>query len=296
MSENARPTLSRWPFLLGDLLLLAAGAGVAWLAHTGRLEWSPALAALLVAAVALGGWMLVTPFLREHAAAVRLEEQAGLAGTLQQIQQLRNVAAQVTAAGTQFQAAQESATRTQAAAGELLAAMQAERQSFTQFLQQANDQDRQALRLEVEKLHRGEQEMLQVVVVLLDHSYALLQAAVRSGHQGIVQQLAHFRHACLDTVRRLGLVALEARPGEEFNAQLHEWAQPRTATPGTRIGRTVACGYTFRGVALRRIIVDPPEPPPAVSTGLAIPDPLPGTGEPAAPDSPGDEPEAAQPS
>lgn len=294
MSESSSPRLSRWPFLVGDLLLLASAAGVAWLAHSGSLEWSARVAALLVGAVGLGAWILVIPFLREHAAAVRLQEQDGLAGTLQQIQQLKNVAAQITAASAQFQSAQDSATRTNAAAGQLLAQMQAERQSFSQFLQQANDQERQAMRLELDKLHRGEQEMLQVMVLVLDHSYALLQAALRSGNQGIIQQLGHFRHACLDAVRRIGLVAVEARPGEEFNPQVHDLVEPKEVAPGTRIGRTMACGYTFRGAGLRRVIVDLAEPPPPVSSGMAIPDPSLAGMEPGPAGSPGDEPDAAQ--
>ena len=59
--------------------------------------------------------------------------------------------------------------------------MTGEVRQFTEFMQKMNDSEKAALRLEVEKLRRGEGEWLQVLVRILDHVFALHAAAVRSG-------------------------------------------------------------------------------------------------------------------
>lgn len=255
MSETMGPTVSKWPFLLGDILLLGVAAGIAWQCRIGAMPYSPAYVGLIVAAVALGAWMLCRPFLREHEAAIRASEQTNLAGTLTQIRHLEGVGQQVAGAAAQLTAAGQSLSGVEEAARELTAKISQERHQFAQFLQNVNDQEKQNTRLELEKLRRGEQEGLQVIVHLLDHTYALFQAGARSGQPGLVQQLGNFRAACLDSVRRLGLVSHEAEPGSGFNPDAHETHDGQEASVGTPIAGTFACGYTFRGAPLRRIVV-----------------------------------------
>lgn len=255
MSETMVPTVSKWPFLLGDILLLGVAAAIGWQCRAGAMPYSPAYVGLIVAAVALGAWLLCRPFLREHEAAVRAGEQTNLSGTLAQIRHLEGAGQQVAGAAAQLSAAGQSLSGVEEAARELTAKISQERAAFAHFLQNVNDQEKQATRLEVEKLRRAEQEGLQVIVHLLDHTYALFQAGARSGQPGLVQQLGNFRAASLDAVRRLGLVSHEAESGTGFNPDAHETHDGTEAVPGALISGTFACGYTFRGTPLRRIVV-----------------------------------------
>lgn len=255
MSEQEVPRAAKWPFLLGDLSLIAAAGGVAWLAHSGRIPWSLSVAGVLTGAVAVGAWILVTPFLRDQEAELRLKENDGLADTLRQIQQLERVAASIAAGATNLAAGQQSLQRAEAAAGALVQQLGTERKSFTEALQRTQDQEKQTLKLELDKLRRGEEETLRVVCHLLDHNYAVYQASQRSSQPGVAQQLAQYRAACLDAVRRLGVVAHEATTGEAFNPDFHQTLDGSAPPPESRIAGTLACGYTIRGMAVRPIIV-----------------------------------------
>ncbi len=255
MSEQTVPRAAKWPFVLGDLCLLAAAGGVAWLAHSGRIPWSLSVAAVTTAAVGAGAWVLVTPFLRDQEAELRLREQDNLADTLQQIQQLERAASSIAAGASNLQSGQQSLQRANESAAALVQQLAAERKSFAETLQRNQDQERQTLRLELEKLRRGEEETLRVVCHLLDHNFAVYQAGQRSPHPGVAQQLAQYRAACLDAVRRLGIVAHEATPGDAFHPDFHQTVDGKNPPADSRVAGTLACGYTVRGLGVRPIIV-----------------------------------------
>jgi molecular chaperone GrpE (heat shock protein) len=134
--------------------------------------------------------------------------------------------------------------------------MTAEAKSFAEFMQRANDAEKSTLRLEVEKLRRSEGDWLQISTRLLDHIYALNQAAARSGQTGLIQQLGNFQAACRDVTRRIGLVPFLAEPGTPFDPNLQqpldEKSQP---APGAVVAETVVTGFTFQGQLLRRAVV-----------------------------------------
>ena len=135
-----------------------------------------------------------------------------------------------------------------------------------------NDSEKAALRLEVEKLRRGESEWLQVLVRILDHVFVLHAAAVRSGQPKLVEQIANFQNACRDVARRLGLVPFSAGPDEPFNAERHQAVSGEDKPPANAaVAETVGAGYTFQGRLLRPALVrlrepNPPGKIPAVGT------------------------------
>lgn len=286
MSDVPVPVATKWPFILGDLLLLAAAGGVAYAAHTGQLPMNVSVAAVLTATVAAGAWILVTPFLRDQEAALRLQENDQLSNTLQQIQQLDRVANSISASAASIQSGQQALQRAEIAAGAVATLMESEKKVFLDSLHRFQDQERNTLKLELDKLRRGEEETLRVICHLLDHNFAVYQAGQRSTQAGVAQQLAQYRSACLDAVRRLGIVAHEANPGDTFNPDFHQTLDGKAPAPEARIAGTLACGYTIRGQLVRPIIVStgestqasttPPTQQPDLATGTSTPAPLPG--------------------
>lgn len=246
------PKLVKWPFLLGDALLVAFACFILKTASWPLSRWE-------IAAVApcfgIGAWLAILPFLREHKAAVKLWEQTNLVEAAQQLEQLVTVANQISAATTHWQSVQDSAAKTVAASDELARRMAGETKGFAEFFQRAEAQEKAAMRLEIDKLRRGEGESLQVIVHLLDHVYALFLASVRTGQPQLTQQLGQFRAACLDTVRRLGVVAHEAMPGEDFDPKAHQTPDGQEPAAGSKVAGTIACGYTYQGQPVRRILV-----------------------------------------
>jgi len=151
---------------------------------------------------------------------------------------------------------QESAGKTAATAKEMADRMAAEVKDFNEFLKHANEGEKSALRLEVGKLRRAESDWLQVLVRLLDHVYALHQAALRSRQPSLIDQLGQFQNVCRDTARRVGLSPFVAAPAEPFDGQRHQLLDAEAkAEPGATVEETLATGYTFQGKLLRPAVV-----------------------------------------
>ncbi|MDB6019066.1 MAG: hypothetical protein JWR19_3555 [Pedosphaera sp.] len=253
MSNQTEPKLCKWPFFLGDAVLIGLAMVIYWQSKLPMGNWQ---IVLFVVSGALGALLAVLPYLLEFQAMVRLGEADALVSATAQMKNLELIAVQISAATAQWQMVQEESGKTVGAAKEIAERISGEAVAFSDFLQKANDGERANLRLEVEKLRRAEGDWLQVVVRMLDHTFALHQAAVRSGQQGLVEQLGHFQHACRDVARRLGIVPFAPTPNEPFDAQIHQVADGQEAPASdAKVGETVATGYTFQGQLLRPALV-----------------------------------------
>ena len=122
---------------------------------------------------------------------------------------------------------------------------------FSDFMKKMNDSEKTALKLEVEKLRRGESEWLQVLVTVLDHVFALHSGAVRSGDAKLAGPITNFQNACYEVTRRLGLVPFAAAAGEPFNAERHKTLDGKEPPAGAVVADTIGSGYTFQGQPLR---------------------------------------------
>lgn len=268
MSTPDAPGIARWPFVAGDLLLLGAATA---LVLNGHRPLAPAETLAVAGLCAVGAWIMILPFLREHAAAVKLHEQAGLADTARQIGDLHTLSEHIRESTARWHTIQEGARQAAETATGAVDKVGEEARMFTEVLGRANDQEKQTLRLEVDKLRRGGTEHLQVLVHVLDHIHALYHAAARNGVSPLVTQLGQFRAACLDAVRRIGLTSYEARPGDTFDPNTHQTPEGRDPAPDSKIGTTIACGYTYQGQPVRRILVtlDAPVDSPSAAVEFA---------------------------
>jgi len=252
MSDAARPTVPKWPFFLGNALLLAAAALVHYESRTPADQYS---LILICACVALGAGLSALPFLLEYRLTARLAESESLTSAVARLQNLETIAGQIALATGQWQTVQEYSNKAVTAATEIGDRMTHEAKAFAEFMKQANDTEKATLRLEVEKLHRSEGEWLQAVVRMLDHTYALHTAAVRSGKTALIQQLTQFQNVMREGARRLGLNAVIAEPGEAFDPLKHEVTEAEAPAEGAPIRATVATGYTYRGKLVRPVLV-----------------------------------------
>ena len=245
--------MTKWPYYVADVLLV----GVAlWIInhYPHPLPFWPAtlMAGCVVVAAAIGVW----PHRLEYQTAVQFAEADGLTSAVKEIRNVQAVAEQIRLATGQWQGVQEHSGKTVAAAKEVSDRIAAEAHAFTEFMQKANDSEKATLRLEVEKLRRGQGEWLQVLVHLLDHVFALHQAGARSGQPNLEAQLARFQEACRDVVRRVGLTPFEAGPGEPFDGEKHQLPEGQPLPPPEiRIAQTLAAGYTYQGQLVRRSLV-----------------------------------------
>jgi molecular chaperone GrpE (heat shock protein) len=253
MTDQTEPRLSKLPFFVGDGVLVLLAVFIYW---QGKLPLTPwEITAVLVCCV-VGACLMVAPFLIEYQGIVRKGEAASLTSSLEQIKDLQSLAALIGAATARWQTVQEQSDKTVVAAKNVSERMTSEVAGFTEFLQKANDGERANLRIEVEKLKRAEADWVQSIVAMLDHIYALNQAAARSGQTALIDQLGKFQNACRDIARRVGLAPFAPAPDETFNPKLHQLADD-SEPPAceSKIDQTIATGFTFQGRMVRPAIV-----------------------------------------
>ena len=278
MNDSKHWTVPKWPFLLGDALLLAAAYFLIQQSPHPVGRWEMITAA---ACVALGAVLGALPFILDYRAIVRVIEAGALGSIGEKIQNLEKLAGQITTATNEWLNVQTQAEKISAGAKEIADHMAGEVRDFSEFMQKMNDSEKAALRLEIEKLRRGEGDWLQVLVRILDHVFVLHAAAARSGQPKLAEQISSFQNACRDAARRIGLVPFSAEPDEPFNAERHQAVGAEEKPPANAVvAETVGAGFTFQGQLLRPALVrlhqtNPPEENPA--------------GEPAAPEPVADE-------
>jgi len=223
MSNQTDLKFVKLPFYLGAFFCDAVLIGFAYVyARHAHSPMGVFEALLFLLCGAIGAGVFILPFWLEYRAAVRMVETGAVVSTMSQLQNIEEIARQIGGATAQWQGVQEHCVKTTTTAKEIADRMTAEANAFTDFLKKANDNERTNLRMEIEKLRRAEGDWLQIIVRMLDHTYALNQAAARSGQPGLIEQLGHFQNACRDVVRRIGLVPFVAGPNERFDAKIHE--------------------------------------------------------------------------
>lgn len=253
MTEQKAPKIAKWPFLAADVLLLATAG---FIAAKAAAPLVPATVIMLASCVLVGGLVCIIPFILDYKGAAKLAEFKTFSSTVEQIENVRGVANQISFATAQWQVVQEQAGQTITAAKDISDRMTREAQAFSEFMLKANDAEKAHLRLEVEKLHRNEGEWLHTIIRILDHVYALYLAGVKSGQENLRQQLGNFQNACRDAARRLGLVPFEAKADEAFDEKRHQLPDAKAKAPaGAKIAETLATGFTLQGKVLRPAVV-----------------------------------------
>ncbi len=256
MNEASEWKIPKWPFLLANaVLIIAAAALIYQAAH----PISQTEIFISTGCVALGALLGCLPFVLDYRATGKLIEGNAVGAVAEQLRDLKEYSAQISAATGQWALVQEATKgnteKTVAAAAEIAGRMTEEIRDFNEFQLKLNDTEKGALRLEVEKLRRAEGEWLQVVVRILDHIFALHNAAARSGQPELAAQIGQFQNACRDAARRVGLTPFQAAPEEEFDAQKHRAHGVENPPAEAVVAETLAPGLTFQSRLIRPALV-----------------------------------------
>jgi molecular chaperone GrpE (heat shock protein) len=255
MNDVTNWKVPKWPFFLADALLMVFGYYFVLRAPAPVHHWE-----IAAGCVAFGAVLGVLPFYLDYRAMGKVIEISVLGSVGEKIQNLEQLAAQISSATNQWEAfqgiVQGNSDKTVATAKGIASKMAEEVRQFSEFMQKMNDSEKATLRLEVEKFRRGEGEWLQALVRILDHVFALHTSAIRTGDAKFAEPIANFQSACRDTVRRIGLKPFVAEPNEPFDAEKHQVAGSKEKPPtGSVVAETIGAGYTFQGKLLRLALV-----------------------------------------
>jgi molecular chaperone GrpE (heat shock protein) len=255
MNDVTNWKVPKWPFFLADGLLFGSAYYFILRAPHSIHYWE-----IAVACVALGAIVSLIPFYLDYRAMAKVLEISALGTVTEKIQKLDTISAQINAVTNRWEIIQEAlraeAGNTTTAAKSIADQMAGEARQFSELMQKMNDSEKTALRLEVEKLHRGEAEWLQVIVRILDHVFALHTAAIRTGDPKFAEPITNFQNACREIAHRIGLVPFVAGLDEPFNPERHQVAGGKEKPADSAVVvETVGTGYMFQGKLLRPAIV-----------------------------------------
>lgn len=253
MDKKNTPLPIKWPFLLGDGLMVLLAVIIIISGPYPFVSWQLILAACCTA---FGAILAIVPFILQHNAELKLLEIEGLTTASEQIKKVEEIGFQITNAANLWISAQDISKKSIKTAEEVAAKMSVESRKFIEALEKANDAERARLKLEVEKLHRAEADWLQVVMHILDHVFALHQAALRSGQPHLIEQITLFQRACYDAARRVGVLPFIATPSEPFNSEIHQPENPPAANvQEPKVEFTRAQGFSYQGQLVRKALV-----------------------------------------
>jgi molecular chaperone GrpE (heat shock protein) len=278
-------TVPKWPFFLADGLLLGFAYLIVSKSPHPMGAWEVAAS---FGAATLGAVLGIVPFLLDYRAASKLVDVNALGAVAEKIQNLETLAARIDAATNQWVNVQTQAEMISTGAKDIANRMGEEIRGFSDFMEKINDREKATLRLEAEKLRRGETEWLQVLVHMLDHVFALHAAATRSAQPQVVEQTANLQNACVNVVRRVGLAPFVAAPNEPFDTERHKAVDTEAPPADAVVVETVGVGFTFQGRMLRPALVRLQEEQAQTATGSEEP-------APAEPQSPAAESETQEP-
>lgn len=214
------------------------------------------VAGCAVVAWIVGAFICVWPWLVEFKAQSRQMQNDDLTDALKQIERLEEIGGRVQSATASWQSAQDSALRVTQSAKEIEERVKAQSKEFMDFAERISNDEKQHLRLELEKLRRTESEWLQVAARMLDHTFALTAAAARSGQPNLVTQMSNFQNACRDAARRVGLIPFHPAVGEVFDDRTQQVEDPNAKPQeGAVVADILATGFTFQGQLLRKALV-----------------------------------------
>lgn len=254
MNDVTNWKVPKWPFFLADALLFAFAYFFILRAPQSVHHWE-----LAAACVALGAVLSLIPFFLDYRAMGKVFEINAFGAVAEKMQNLETLSAQIGSTTSHWAIIQETvqteAGKTTAAAKQIADKMAEEARQFSDFMQKMNDSEKATLRLEVEKLHRGETEWLQVLVRILDHVFALHTAAVRTGDAKFIEPITNFQNVCHDATRRVGLTPFNAAPEEKFDTQRHRAHGAENPPAEAVVAETLAPGMTFQGRLVRSALV-----------------------------------------
>ena len=220
------PRLSKLPFLIGDILLIAAAI---YVAQFGQLlgQWQYVA---IISALAFGAWLFAWPFVLEFRAATKIAEASALNDVTTKIGDLNKVTTSISSAILEWQHVQQSSTQFVTSAQHIAEQMTDEARRFGELMSKLHENEKNHLRLEVEKLRRVEGDWLGVTVRMLDHVHALHCAGLRSGSTGSTPRR---RAVSRQAFWKLVSCSMTLRWPERSPAQCSAWtwSSIRTVTP-----------------------------------------------------------------
>ena len=249
-------SLAKWPFLLGDTILLVAAYLIYVQSAPPMGFWQMSLALLCVAA---GAGLSITPYLVEYRVASRRAETQSLSTSMavEQLRVLEGVAAQITTALERWESLQREAGKMAAAANSLVEGKgDTEAQGSAESTPRANVSGPPTPPIEADQLRLQENAWVQVLVRMLDHVYALQLGALHSGQPALIEQISAFQDACREVAKQAGLRPFIAEPDEDFDRQRHQLFEGEGPIPArATVAETIAVGYTFHDHLLRLALV-----------------------------------------
>lgn len=245
-----------FPYFIADLTFI--GLAVAIFAFSdkplGAFELS--ISAICIAA---GAWCLILPFRKKLDTEIQLHQAQILDQSVMRLQNIESLANKIESATFNWSNIENTAKRSVESAETLSNNMISEANAFKEFLNSAQSEETNHLRLMVEKLKKAEKEWIHVIMGMLDHATALKWAALKSQNPALENQICNFHEQLVEIARQIGLQIFEPQSGDVFDPEIHQPASSEDQLQKDEpIGMPRSAGFRFRGVIVRKALVSKP--------------------------------------
>ena len=252
-TASTTSSVNKMPFYVADaVLILASICILAFAQHplSGSACW--ALAVIL----GCGAWIAILPWFQEYKNNAALSQLDGLRSVSECIQQMNTFSAGMNSAIASLANVQKMTEASARAASDAENKIVAHSQDFAERISKAVSYEKSSFQIEIDKLHRIENDWLSTGIGIMDHVLALTNAGIQSGKPEIIEQLRRFRGACLEFAARAGLQPFLPAPTDTYDPEKHV-LPPNTPTPdpSTKISRVIAPGFNYQGQLVRKAMV-----------------------------------------
>ena len=252
-TASTTSSVNKMPFYVADaVLILASICILAFAQHplSGSACW--ALAIIL----GCGAWIAILPWFQENKNNAALSQLDGLRSVSECIQQMNTFSAGMNSAIASLANVQKMTEASARAASDAENKIVAHSQDFAERISKAVSYEKSSFQIEIDKLHRIENDWLSTGIGIMDHVLALTNAGIHSGKPEIVEQMRRFRGACLEFAARAGLQPFLPAPTDTYDPEKHV-LPPNTPTPdpSTKISRVIAPGFNYQGQLVRKAMV-----------------------------------------
>lgn len=245
-------SVPKWPFLMADIIFIGLGYWISTLIQGEPQSWQ--IISILVCAV-LGAGFAVAPFYFEYRAEAKAVEIAQLTTVAKEIGKMEAVAQQIADASENWASVQSTSEQTAKLAEEIASGMAATVKDHDEFMANANTEELNTLKLEVNKLRRVEADWANTLMGVLDLVYRLEQSAQASGKEQFIQTMSQFQGQCREVARRVGLIAFEAEKGAAFNPDELALPEGEQAGDNASVTQTRLPGFRLQGKLVRKPLV-----------------------------------------
>lgn len=132
--------------------------------------------------------------------------------------------------------------------------LQKEKEQYLRLFAEFDNFKKRTSRERIELFKTANKEVITAIIPVVDDLNRAMLEVVKSKDESEIKGFELIQHKLIETLRGKGLVAMEVRPGDDFNTDIHEAITQIPAPTEDLKGKVIDCvetGYLLQDVVIR---------------------------------------------